>query len=241
MKINTYQKLAFYYDNIYNSKFYRQYALFIKKIAKKNKIIEPAILDCACGTGKLITELVRNRISKNNISGFDASKEMIKIARKNNPAVKFYVCNFKDFSKNKNNSRNYNIITCTFDAINYILKKKDLKRFFKNVNGKLENDGVFVFDFNTIYKRAKKEVVKNGSVKYSSKIENSFWYLNIEIKENSKIYKENHKERLYGFREIKNLLTNAGFKKIEVYKNFNNEVKKVGKEKRLIVMASNKN
>jgi len=238
MKTNTYQKLASYYDNIYDTDFYRQYALFIKKVAKKNKIIELAILDCACGTGKLIAELVRNGISKNNISGFDASKEMVKIARKNNPAVKFYICDFKNFSKNKNSNRNYNIITCTFDAVNYILKKEDLKKFFKNVNGKLENGGVFIFDFNTIYKKTRKEVIKSGGIKYSNKIENGFWHLNIEIKEDGKTYKENHKEHLYGFREIKKLLISVGFKKSEVYKNFDYKIKKIEGEERLIITAS---
>jgi ubiquinone/menaquinone biosynthesis C-methylase UbiE len=66
MKINAYQKLAFYYDGIYNSKFYRQYAVFILKIIRRNRIINPAVLDCACGTGKLITELIKRGISKNN-------------------------------------------------------------------------------------------------------------------------------------------------------------------------------
>jgi SAM-dependent methyltransferase len=237
MKTNTYQKLASYYDNIYNSKFYRQYALFIKKIAKKNKIIEPVILDCACGTGKLIAELVKNGISKSNASGFDVSKEMIAIAQKNNPAVKFHVCDFKNFFHDKDSSRNYSIITCTFDAINYILKKEDLKKFFINVNGKLKNGGVFIFDFNTIYKKVKKEVVKSGSIKYSSKIENGFWHLNIEIRENDETYEENHKERLYSFCEIKKLLANVGFEKVKMYKNFNDELKQVGKEQRLIVIA----
>ncbi len=235
MKINIYQKLAFYYNGIYNSKFYRQYAVFIAKIIKRNRIINPTVLDCACGTGKLITELVKRGVLKNNISGFDASKEMIKIAKKNNPDVKFYAEDFKNFSANKIGC--YNIITCTFDAINYILKKEDLAKFLKSVNGGLESGGVFVFDFNTIYKRIKKEVGKNGRVKYSSKIKNGFWHLDIEIKENNKTYKEKHKERLYSFREIKKLLIKAGFRKVEAYKDFSSKLERAEREQRLIVAA----
>lgn len=237
MEINAYQKLAFYYDDIYNTDFYYQYGFFIKNIIKQNKIINPVILDCACGTGKLITKLIKNGISKNDIQGFDASKEMIKIAKKNNPDVKFYISDFKSFPENKNINKNYNIITCTFDAINYILKKQDLQNFFKNVNNKLENNGIFIFDFNTIYKKVKKEVAKDNKIRYLSKIKNNFWYLDTEIKENNKIYKENHKQRLYGFREIKKMLISAGFKKIKIYENFDSEIKKVENKNRLILVA----
>jgi SAM-dependent methyltransferase len=236
MKINAYQKLAFYYDGIYNSKFYRQYAFFIMKIVKRNRIVNPTVLDCACGTGKLIAELTKKGIPKNNISGFDDSREMIKIAKINNPDIKFYIEDFKNFSANRINGRN--IITCTFDAINYILKKEDLAKFFKSINSELESGGIFVFDFNTVHKKVRKEVAKDGDIKYSSRIKDDFWHLDIEIKENGKTYKEKHKERLYSFREMKELLIKAGFRKIEVYKDFNTKLKRAGKEQRLIIMAS---
>lgn len=57
------------------------------------------VLDLGCGTGKPILEYL---ISKNfNVTGLDASKEILAIAKKNFPETKFLLQDMRHFHLNK--------------------------------------------------------------------------------------------------------------------------------------------
>lgn len=225
----SYQKLASLYDKAYGKKFYIEYANFINNLIYKNKINNPLILDLACGTGSLIKELNRKF---NDIEGVDASVEMLQIAKIKNPKNKFYRQSFQ----NLNLAKKYSVITCTFDSINYLLTKKDLYRTIQNISQHLNNNGLFIFDFNTIYKKIDPKFT-NGNVVYYNSIKNNFWNVKIEITKGDRIYIEKHKERLYTLKDLKKILEKFGIKIIELYSDFDKKINEQNKSERLFVIS----
>lgn len=223
----TYKKdFALIYDKLYDEDFYKNYAFFIKKIINKEKIKKPLVLDVACGTGRLIYNLEKQNI---RTEGLDSSEDMISIAKKRNKKVKFYHQDFINF----NIEKKYDIISCTFDSINYITKKENIYKFLKNIKTHLKKEGIFIFDFNTIYKKAKSKLVKNGVI-YKSNFKEKIWRIVIE---GDNIQKEKHRERLYSFAEIKEAARKTDFQIIEVYQDFKKRAKKISYRQRLIVVA----
>ena len=100
------------------------------------------ILDIACGTGKLLAELHANGY---NVTGLDLSEDMISIARSNNPEIEFIVGDMCSFSLN----RRFDIITCAFDSINYLLTDDQMRTALINIHSHLNGTGYFIFDINT--------------------------------------------------------------------------------------------
>ena len=43
-------------------------------------------------------------------------------------------------------------VVCICDSLNYLLEEADLEKTFRLVNNYLDPGGLFVFDFNTVYK-----------------------------------------------------------------------------------------
>lgn len=232
---NIYQsKFASVYDQIYGDNFYRQYIFFIKKIVNKNKLKNVKILDLACGTGRLIKTLNQELDKKNPmvIEGADASPAMIKIAKKRNKKVKFYNQKFANLTIGKK----YDIITSTFDSINYILKKQDLKRGFDRIFQHLNPGGIFIFDFNTDHKKVPKNFTRENVI-YQNLIKGKYWHIKITVKKGNKNYIERHKQHLYSLKEIKSILSESKFKINSVYSDLNEKPNRFEKNSRLFVVA----
>ena len=230
MKENIYKKFASAYDGIYDDNFYNGYYFFIKKIVKENNISQVNLLDLACGTGRLLQKL---KPICHIIEGVDSSAEMLKVAKFKDRKIKYYQQDFL----NLNLKNEYNVIISTFDSVNYLKTKADLMVAFKNVCRHLAKGGIFVFDFNTIYKKPKKEI-KKGGIFFRSLIKGRYWLINIILKKDDKIiFQERHKERLYSFAEIASALKASGLEIISIYSDFSREIRKPVKEPRLFLLA----
>jgi len=236
MITKPYKKLSFVYDFLYkkNSIFYKNYVSLINKTITENFIENPKILDIACGTGTLIKGLKINlKSQKCIIEGVDSSKEILSIAKNKNKKIKFYNQNYTSLNTHKK----YNIILSTFDSINYITTIKKLETSFKKMFLHLEDKGVFIFDFNTPYKKINSSFAKKN-ITFINRIKNNFWIAEIYIKEGDTVYKEKHLERLYSFKEIEKILKKSGFEIKEIYQDFK-KIKKTQTKNcsRLIIVA----
>ena len=147
MEVEIYKMLSRYYDNDWG-----QYALkyidLLSALCKEHRIDSAEILDLGCGSGTLAYELA---ILGHKITGLDKSSDMIEIARhkcRNHPQVKFKVGDMAEFKL----ERKFDLITCTYDSINYLTGKVQLQNCFRNISEHLKPDGLFVFDSNTAYK-----------------------------------------------------------------------------------------
>lgn len=96
-------------------------------------------MDLACGTGILCRILKEQGVEA---AGMDLSSGMIDIARENNPDIPFTVADMTAFRPEKQ----YDLVTCTGDAVNHISDPADVEKIFRNVYAYTSSGGWFVFD-----------------------------------------------------------------------------------------------
>ena len=96
-------------------------------------------LDLACGTGVLCEIMDRSGIEA---SGMDFSAGMIDIAARRSPQIRYEVADMITYRPD----RQYDLVTCTGDALNHIGSLSDVEKIFSNVHDYLSPGGFFVFD-----------------------------------------------------------------------------------------------
>ena len=96
-------------------------------------------MDLACGTGVLCEILADNGIAS---AGMDFSSGMIDIARSRDSRIPYEVADMTTFRPDKQ----YDLVTCTGDAVNHIAQLSDVEKIFQNVYAYLAPGGYFVFD-----------------------------------------------------------------------------------------------
>jgi len=96
-------------------------------------------MDLACGTGVLCEILDDHGIEA---AGMDFSSGMIGIARSRTPRIPYEVADMTTFCPEKQ----YDLVTCTGDAVNHISALSDVEKIFRNVYQYLAPGGYFVFD-----------------------------------------------------------------------------------------------
>jgi SAM-dependent methyltransferase len=146
-QLRPYQRLSRFYDLDWGH-FALSYTRLVDSLVSELGLRHAAILDLACGTGILAAELARRGHS---ITGVDRCAEMIAVARRrtrrsrNRPRFEVRDMVQIDFE------RSFDLVTCTFDAINYIEESGDLARVLAGVHRSLKPRGCFLFDSTTIH------------------------------------------------------------------------------------------
>lgn len=105
----------------------------------ENGLTPKTAMDLACGTGVLCRILQEHGIQA---SGMDFSAGMIAIARESCPGIEFDVADMITYRPEKQ----FDLVTCTGDALNHIMDLGDVERIFRNVHGYLSPGGHFIFD-----------------------------------------------------------------------------------------------
>jgi SAM-dependent methyltransferase len=101
-----------------------------------------SILDLGCGTGRLLSELASAFGSE--AIGFDLSEEMIKEAKRSYANAEYFVSDMSNFQL----ERQFDLVICTNDAINYLTPFKR-KHFFYCVASHMLNNAMCYIDFDT--------------------------------------------------------------------------------------------
>ena len=96
-------------------------------------------MDLACGTGVLCEILAASGIAS---AGMDFSSGMIDIARSRNGNIPYEVADMTTFCPDQQ----FDLVTCTGDAVNHIAELSDVEKIFRNVYTYLAPGGYFVFD-----------------------------------------------------------------------------------------------
>lgn len=123
------------------------------------------------------------------------------------------------------------------DSMNYILEEADLREVFSRVHEYLEEDGVFIFDLNTVYKYRDllgETTIAENREEGSFIWENYFdeesavneYDLTLYIREEGESYRrfeEVHYQRAYGLETIGRLLADAGMELTAAYDAFTKE------------------
>jgi SAM-dependent methyltransferase len=107
-----------------------------------------SILDLACGEG---TFAVMMSQAGYQVTGADRSNEMLRLARERatqeNVEVEFLHLDMRNLPF----EAEFDLVTCWFDSLNYLIEYEELVQTFQGVSRALKDGGLFAFDMNTIY------------------------------------------------------------------------------------------
>jgi len=109
------------------------------KWLERNGLQPKTAMDLACGTGILCGILDAAGIKA---YGMDFSAGMISIARQNTPHIHYDVADMTTYRPDQQ----FDLVTCTGDAVNHIPALHDVEKIFQNVYAYLAPGGYFVFD-----------------------------------------------------------------------------------------------
>ena len=188
------------------------------------------ILDLGCGTGTL-TQLLAGRGYE--MIGIDNAQEMLQIAMEKRDASGFDILYLLQDMREFELYGTVGAVVCVCDSINYLLEEEEIVQTFRLVNNYLFPGGVFLFDFNTVYKY---ETLIGDATIAENREECSFIWENYyhpeeEINEydltvfvktgerqgecSFRRFQETHYQRGYRLEQMKTLLEKAGLVLLE--------------------------
>lgn len=151
----SYNYFAQVYDDLTNNVEYEKRIEYILNIFNENGVCSGEILDLACGTGTMSLLAKQKGF---DVIGVDLSEDMLSIAdNKAKGIINFVKAPMQDFEL----SHKVSACMCNLDSINHLEGIEDVKNTFKCVYNVLKEDGIFVFDVNTVYKH--NEILANNS------------------------------------------------------------------------------
>lgn len=109
------------------------------KWLERNGVRVRTALDLACGTGVLCRSMKAAGIGSR---GMDFSEGMIAIARAESPDIPYDVADMTVYRPDEQ----FDLVTCTGDAVNHIPGLGDVGKIFENVFAYLAPGGYFIFD-----------------------------------------------------------------------------------------------
>ena len=150
--MNTYKEFATLYAGGVYPNYSKRIASILPSVLKKLKINPTDLLDLACGEGTFATVMAKKGYK---VTGVDQSSEMLRFARQKARRSKVPVRFVRRDMRSLNYRQEFDLVTCWYDALNYLLKLRDLERAFRGVYKALRRKGLFIFDMNTIYALSK--------------------------------------------------------------------------------------
>lgn len=237
--MEAYTDFAYVYDTFMDATPYEEWVAFIKKTIEKYGISKPEkstdtlasernlVLDLGCGTGTL-TEMLA--AAGYDMIGIDNSEAMLELAmNKRDEAGHETLYLLQDMREIELFSTVGTVISVC-DSLNYILDEDELLQVFRLVHNYLFPGGIFIFDFNTVYKYA--QVIGDTTIAENreecSFIWENYYYpeeavneyeVTVFVKEKEDIYRkfsETHYQKGYTVEEMKTLVEKAGFSVKEV-------------------------
>jgi len=230
---DNFQQFAIYYDMIYSIDTYKELPGEIDFFLKEAQKANGPVLEVGCGTGRIFLPLMNAGIP---ISGIDISAEMLQMLK-----IKAKFFNLKpkikkiDMTELKEKEK-YGLIIIPLNSIHHITNKAKQIKTFENFYKALKPNGKLIFS-SQFYS---KEILSLSKYTYAETYAREDWgiYIDLYLKYNkqTKILQERFtiKDKaiikkqvfdlmeLYCFDklEIIDLLSNAGFQNINVYKDF---------------------
>lgn len=230
--MDAYTGFASVYDTFMDNIPYEEWAEYVIGLLKEYEINEGIVLDLGCGTGNM-TELLAE--AGFDMIGVDNAEEMLEIAMEKRAEsghdILYLLQDMREFEL----YGTVRAIVSICDSINYIMEEEELLKVFKLANNYLDPQGVFIFDFNTIYKYS--EVMGNQTIAedredcsfiwdnyYCEEDQINEYELSLFIKEADsglyRKYQETHFQRAYDLETIRRLIEQSGLEYITAYDAF---------------------
>lgn len=130
-----FHELAEYYDSLLAEKDYRSESERLNALARRyGRTANRSWLDVACGTGRHLEFLRRTH----RVAGVDVSPEMLRVARRRLPGVRFVRGDMRRFRLHES----FDVVSCLFSAVGHLRTEDDLRRTFVNFARHLNPGGV---------------------------------------------------------------------------------------------------
>ncbi len=235
--MEAYTDFSYVYDTFMDETPYEEWCAFIKEMISKYGISKPEssedvldseknlVLDLGCGTGTLTQMLAE---AGYDMIGIDNSADMLEIAMEkraeSGQKILYLLQDMREFELYST----VGTVISVCDSLNYLLSEEDLLKTFKLVNNYLFPGGIFLFDFNTVYKYA--EVIGDTTIAENreecSFIWENFYHPREEINEYEvtvfvqdceeedlyRRFSETHYQRGYTVEQMQKLVEKAGMK-----------------------------
>lgn len=227
--MSGYSAFARYYDELTANIDYRRRGEYFHEIIKRFKATEGNILlDLACGTGSISEVMAELGY---DVIGVDNSEEMLDMAieKKLDRGLDIqYLC--QDMRR-LDMFGTVDVTVCALDSINHLPGLDDVRKVFEGVAFFSEQDGLFIFDVNTVYKHRK--VLADNTFTYETENVYCVWEntldpdtdevkMELEFfeKEENGLYSrssDSFTEKAYSEEDIERLLRESGFELLSKY------------------------
>ncbi len=223
----SYHVFASYYDRLTCEVDYRQRAHYFDQLIRQHITVtdETILLDLACGTGSLTTEL---SCLGYDVIGVDASADMLSVAMSKSTAGKriLYLC---QDSAELDLYGTIDVAVCALDSLNHITDAEKLQKTFEKVSLFTAPGGLFVFDVNTEYKH--REILGNQTFVYDLDDLYCVWQnttdetltteisLDFFVRQGEQYFRESESfcERAWPRKQLCNLLERTGYELLKIY------------------------
>lgn len=243
------------YDELMENVPYKYWFRYLNDLLKYYNHRPESVLELASGTSNMTLKFIDFK-SVNKINGLDLSSAMIsKAVEKLELKVEKSGLEFKSYNDEKkeyllNNSErevninftaqnmadfklndNFDLIVSFFDSLNYLTDVKQLEKTFENAADHLNQDGLFIFDMNSIGRiktiEEKSYVIEGDNYECfwedTVKPKDNLWQVKLKIcpsNDELPCFEETHSERGYKIKTILRLLKSSGFEAVDVYNAF---------------------
>lgn len=224
--MEAYTGFAAVYDIFMDNVPYEEWGEYIHSLLKEHGIEEGILLDLGCGTGTMTEKLADYGY---DMIGVDNSEEMLELAMEKRIESEHDILYLLQDMREFELYGTVRAVVSVCDSVNYITEPEELKEVFRLVNNYLDPKGIFLFDFNTVYKY--KEVMGDTVIAEDrgecSFIWDNYYYeeekineydLTLFIQEEQedgradlyRRYQETHYQRGYTLGEMKELVEQSG-------------------------------
>ncbi|MFC6170649.1 class I SAM-dependent DNA methyltransferase [Loigolactobacillus jiayinensis] len=224
-----YQTFATLYDEMMDTDLYDQWLSFVAQNAGKK---QPKTLELACGTGILATKLVQAGYP---VTGFDLSGDMLTLAEQHALDAGVELPLLQGDMRDLTELATYDLVTCLDDSLCYMPDLADVTTVFQQVAQHLTSGGHFLFDMHSLYQMD--ELFPGYMYNYKNETTAFMWASYFGEQPHSvehdltffvwdeaiggyQALSELHHERTYPLADVKQALTQAGFKNITVSADF---------------------
>jgi cyclopropane fatty-acyl-phospholipid synthase-like methyltransferase len=233
--MEAYSGFAKVYDLFMDNIPYGEWTDYVKELLAEEGIKDGILLDLGCGTGS-VTELLAK--AGFDMIGIDNSEEMLDIAMEKRYEsgldILYLLQDMREFEL----YGTVKGVVSICDSMNYILDDEDLLDVFKLVHNYLDNDGIFIFDMNTMYKY--REILADNTFAedreessfiwenfYDEEEEINQYDLSLFVQEEDgryRKYEETHLQRAYEQNIVEELIKESGLELLHVYDAFTREL-----------------
>lgn len=225
--MESYSQFACVYDRLMSDVDYYGRTAYLLKLFESFGKVPTLLLDVACGTGGFSNQFALKGIE---VIGTDMSEEMLLAARENSAELETDVLFLCQKAEELDLYGTVDGAICCMDSVNHITDKKKLKKAFKKISLFLEEDCLFIFDVNTVYKHEhvladntfvieEEDVFCVWQNEYNEEKLTTDISLDFFVKNENGYdrYSEDFSERAYTEEELEELLTESGFKIEAIY------------------------